>query len=92
MERLENLVVCVKAAWSQLCVREWMFFQGEGISFPLVLCWICSERNVKVVLVWVVGFGSHWGCGCSQGVTEGWLQARGSKGWRELALQLFLRD
>lgn len=55
MERVENFVVCVKAALSQLCVRGWMFFQGEGISFPLVLGWNCCERNVKVVLVWVMG-------------------------------------
>lgn len=58
MERVEKFVVCVKAALSQLCVRGWMFSQEESICFPLVLCWICCERSVKVVLVWVMGFGS----------------------------------
>lgn len=75
MERVENFVVCVKAALSELYVREWMFFQGEGISFPLVLCWISSERNVKVVLVWVMGFRSSlrmWVfAGCHGGVVPG---------------------
>lgn len=66
MERLENFVVCVKAALSQVCVRGWMFFQGEGVSLALVLCWICCERDDKAVLVWVTG--------SLQGVTEGWFR------------------
>lgn len=57
MERVENFVACVKAALSQLCVRGWMFFQGEGISFPPVLWWICCGSSVKVVLVWVMCSG-----------------------------------
>lgn len=47
MERVENFVVCVKAVLSQLCVRGWIFFQGEGISFPLMLCWICCSEECE---------------------------------------------
>lgn len=83
MEGVENFVVCVKAA---LCVRVWMFFQGEGTSCPPVLCWICCESSVEVVPVWVRGFRSSlrmWVfAGCCGGVVPG---------WRELALIIFER-
>lgn len=86
MERVENFVVCGKAALSQLCVRGWMFFQGEGISFPLVLCWICCEGSVKVVLVWVMVLRSSLRMWVFAGCHGGVVQAQGSKDWRELPL------
>lgn len=76
MERPENFAVCVKAALSQLCVRGWMLFQGEGISFALVLCWICCEEH---------GGGPGLGVGVCRVSRKGG-SGSGSTGWRQLAL------
>lgn len=55
MERGEDFLVCVKEALSQLRTEGTDVFltdeQRESISFPLALYWICSKKNVKVVLV-----------------------------------------
>lgn len=50
-------------------------FPGRRHLCPLVLCWICCERNIEVVLVWVMGSGSSlrmWVlAGCHGGVVPG---------------------
>lgn len=55
MERVENFLVCVKEALSQLCAEGTdvlpTYGQRDSTSFPLALCWICSEKNVRGVLV-----------------------------------------